>query len=355
MAGKFLKVYSWMIFFTLPISGLHAQDLSAIPEGKNKIYCIGNIHFDNFEHYKDKPWFRNEIQLMETRLSNVYHYLVENRGITAILLESPILQQRQIMHYLAGDSICLKEHLDTTNWPAFYLEIQRLREIKEKHPNITFHCIDVSKSRDRHYFMTSLLFEAFSHFSNLNEHYLFLDNFGYQKYVKVWEGYSRIIDSLGETDLKTEYLQLLHEALDVKFFRLSKRRRVKKLVENFKVFYEQNPNLESAYMHLLLASYDGSRWGDDDKRELFIFEQIKKVKRENKNGNCLVELGKWHFKYEEKNNVLAMAKKDSLDVPVIKMYYSVFGDYLYKKIEVELSAQHENELYELYKDYFILF
>jgi|GEM_PF-4695167 len=316
------------------------------------VFGVANVHFDNGFYYKNNEAYLNEINLMEERVSSVYKKIIDSNNVAFILIEYPVYYEQNLKYILTEGFDSLSKYIDTIKFPATINEIKRFKEIKNTYPSVKFRCIDVTETSDRAYFMSSLVYLLFSAHGNVDRRYCYSDHLGDVEYFEMWSNYNEILERLSESGINSRYYLLLKESLEVMFDDLSRKSKVKKLVENFKEFNQAYPFYLDSNVIRLINSYVGITRDFDELREEFLFNQVIAALNEAQGGDVLLEIGLWHLSRNEEDNLYAELTSAEKCIEVVKMFYPIY-ERLYSREERELYHNGEVGSFELSRGFFL--
>ncbi len=320
------------------------------------IYCIGNVHFDGV-YYKKNSAYLNEIAKNEKRESDLYETLISKNGVTSILLEYPVHDELFLNYIFKADLDSAIQLLDTTNFPSAYYKYLRLRRLSDQNPKLRFVCVDIAEEVDRVEFMNSILFAIFSQYRLLEDYFLFPGNFGNDIYTSVWKEYYDVVDSLSREGYDSEYIKLLDYALEVRFIKSCRKRKVRQLAEELKLFYrEKHPELATPFITRMCNSYISKRTKKQKlKREHFIFNEVTQAVAASDSAPVLLQIGKWHIEANANNNLRYFLENTTLNCTYLTLYQPLYSS-LYSKTENELAKTAESgEVVEVGENDYLLF
>ncbi len=319
------------------------QDISMVLDSNVEIYCVGNVHFDGI-HYRKNKAYLYEVAKNEKREAYLYEMLISKGGVGSILLEYPV-HDELYLNYIYNASLDSAINLiDTINFPSAYYADLRLRRIVNDNPHLKIVCVDIAEEENRVDFMSSLLYATLSQYKPLKDYFLFPEYQDGDTYVSIWEEYRWIVDSLAIEGYDEEYINLLNDALEVRFFESCKKKRVRLLVEEFKLFYSvKHPDLATPFILRMCNSYISKRTSHQKlERERFIFKEVTEAVTASDSVPVLLQMGKWHFQANTENNLRYFFEKTALNCTYLKLYQSLFS-FWYSKSENELAIKAERE------------
>ena len=323
---------------------------------KTDIYCIGNVHFDGIYYRKNKA-FLDEVAKNEKRESDLFETLISKGGVTSILLEYPVHDELFLNYFISAEHSGIIEFLDTTKTPAYTYTIRRLRRLVNQYTELSLVCVDRAEEKHRFDFMNTLLFAIFSQYRPLEYHFLFPESVDYDTYLLVWNEYYSIIDSLSKEGCDSEYIQLLHDALEVRFYKSCRKRKVRQFVEELKIFYlDKHPELATPFITRMCNSYISKRTKQQKlKREHFIFNEVTQALVANDSTPVLLQIGKWHIQADTENNLRYLLENPTYECTYLKLYQPIYH-FWYTEAENDLEKKVENgEVVEVGPNDYLLF
>ncbi len=358
MSWLFRFIFLWCVFST-GTGVLCAQrtniTLDSIAEAE--LYCIGNVYFDNMITNEINSAYLKDINANEERESELYNFFVSKRGVRTILLESPVHDELLLKYFFNVEIDSATGVVDTAAYPSAFEEYKRLRQLSQDYPGLRVICVDVAGTEVRYEFMNSLLFSIFSQFKPLPSNYLFPEQYGYDFYFSVWEAYNSTLDSLIAAEYNADYIELINEALEVRFFKSCNKRRVKSLVTKLKQFFKyQHPELATTYILRLCHSYvTEKRSKQDIAREIFILEEVQGALSKYNTTPVLLDMGLWHVEADIRQNLRYYLETTKIECSYIRLYQPLFH-YWYSEEENELAGEvARKDVVRMRKNDYLLF
>ena len=321
-----------------------SQDISAVIESEMDIYCIGNIHFDNGITYRLNEAYLYEIKKNEERESDLYETLISEGGITSLLLEYPVHDELFLNYFFKANQDSAVDLIDTANFPSSYYMHKRLPRLAIQNPELRFVCVDIAEEENRVDFMSSLLYSIFSQYKPLEGYFLIPEHLDYDTYVSIWEEYRSIVDTLAIEGYDEEYVNLLNDALEVRFYKSCRKRKVRLLVEEFRIFYkDKHPEFATPFILRMCNSYISKRTKKQKlKREHFIFNEVTQAVAASDSAPVLLQIGKWHIEANANNNLRDFLENTTLNCTYLTLYQPLYSS-LYSKTENELAKTGEKK------------
>jgi hypothetical protein len=321
------------------------------------VYCIGNVYFDANHRYKKNAAYLKHIDTNERREAQIYQTLISTRGIKTILLDEPVHEEPFFNYFFRYDLKAVSHIIDTAAVPSICQKYRRLSRLHDENTQLRFVCIGAADETNRHYFMNTIMHAMFSQHAELKEYFLFPESYDSDTFIEVWKTYSDITDSLSKIDFNSSYIALLEKAIDIRFFKSCKKRKVRDFVEHLRHFYfNEHPEMATPFIVRLCNSYISKKEKHQKAlKEQFATSQIVSALAVHQSRPAIFQGSYCDIKKDVEFNLRHFLNTTALECSYLKLYQPLFHFY-HTDVENDLLHHHgKNEIARVGDRDFLIF